>query len=137
MGGCASSEKTSRARGSARGVVVGGKRGQRRDCNQKLPKTTKVIHVDGGWVQELKQPVQAKAVTSQNPSCFLCSYDSLSIGTCAPHLPGEEELQPGHIYFLMPLSRARQPLSLPDLCSLAITATSALGHNAVDFSHTY
>lgn len=131
MGGCVSSDKTSsKARGG-----VGGKRGQRRDCNEKLPKTTKVIHVDG-WVQELKQPIQAKAVTSQNPSCFLCSYESLSIGTCAPHVPGEEELQAGHIYFLMPFSRARQPLSLPDLCVLAITATSALGTNGVDFAAT-
>jgi hypothetical protein len=120
MGGCVSSEKTI----SKGGGGVGGKRGQRRDCNEKkLPKTT-------------KQPIQAKAVTFQNPSCFLCSYESLSIGSCEPHLPSEEELQADHIYFLMPFSRARQHLSLPDLCVLAITATLALGNNDVDFSAT-
>lgn len=139
MGGCVSSPKTKTSKGSMGGQ---GKQVQA-DCNKqedelsstktKTNKTTKVIHMDiDGWVQELKQPTQAKAITSQNPNCFLCSSESLSIGTCAPHVPDDEDLQPGHIYFLMPLSRAHQPLSLPDLCTFAIKASSALRANGVD-----
>ncbi|GMY11621.1 hypothetical protein FCV25MIE_06860 [Fagus crenata] len=127
MGGCVSSPKTKTSEG--RGGQRGG--GQLQvDCNKQVSKTTKVIHMDG-WVQELKQPIQAKAITPQNPNCFLCSSESLSIGTCAPQVSDEEDLQPGHIYFLMPLSKAHQPLSLPDLCALAIKASTALGGNAV------
>ncbi|KAB1214629.1 hypothetical protein CJ030_MR5G002860 [Morella rubra] len=137
MGGCVSSQKAkSKARGDfggegeepeAQGL------GEPDCCDKQVSKTAKVIHMDG-WLQEFKHPVQAQAVTSQNPNCFLCSYESLNIGTCAPQLAASEELQPGYIYFLMPLSYAHQPLSLPDLCSLAIKATSALRHNGVDFS---
>ncbi|XVE87233.1 hypothetical protein DITRI_Ditri18aG0100100 [Diplodiscus trichospermus] len=50
----------------------------------------------------------------------------MSIGTCVPHVPDDEELQPGQIYFLLPLSQSHKPLSLPDLCSLAIKASSDL-----------
>ncbi|KAF3976276.1 hypothetical protein ACB098_02G172900 [Castanea mollissima] len=124
MGGCASFPKTKTRKGSSGGQVQA-------DCNKqedelsstktKANKTTKVIHMDmDGWVQELKQPIQAKAITSQNPNCFLCSSESLSIGTCAPHVPDDEDLQPGHIYFLMPLSRAHQPLSLSLTCVLSL-----------------
>ncbi|KAE8695187.1 hypothetical protein F3Y22_tig00110733pilonHSYRG00395 [Hibiscus syriacus] len=112
MGACASSTSNSKSEkaggGGARGSWT----------------AAKVVDMNGG-VQELKQPIQAKKIISQNPNCFLCSSESMSIGTCVPQVPDDEELQPGKIYFLMPLSHSHIPLSLPDLCALAIKASSA------------
>lgn len=91
------------------------------------PKGVVLIDVDGDRVEELKQPTQARRIISQHPDLFICNSEALSVGTCAPHVADDEELQTGHIYFLMPLQQAQNPLSLPELCNLAIKASSALG----------
>ncbi|KAJ4827581.1 hypothetical protein Tsubulata_004810 [Turnera subulata] len=123
MGLCASSQSKTGGKGRERGAAD----------NIKQPSSTiKIIQVDGK-LQVLKQPVQARNKTSQqDPNCFLCSLESMSIGNSVQRVPDEEELQPGQIYFLLPLSLASKPLSLPDLCGLAIKASSALGN--VDFA---
>lgn len=117
MGACASTP--TRTRNGSRGGPAGS------DMIRRAPSSI-VIHVDGR-MQELKLPTQAKHITSQNPNHFLCNSETMSVGTCVPNVPEEEELQPGQIYFLLPLCEAQKPLSLPDLCALAIKAASALG----------
>lgn len=87
------------------------------------PTTTKVIHVDGSH-QEFRHPIKAIHVLSQNPDCFLCCSESMYVNSRAPHVAGDEELQLGQIYFLLPLSKSESPLSLQDLCALAIKATA-------------
>ncbi|XWS45348.1 hypothetical protein CRYUN_Cryun15aG0129100 [Craigia yunnanensis] len=124
MGGCASSTSDSK---SGKAVAGGSSRIRRSSA------TAKVVHIDGR-VQEFSQPIQAKNIISQDPNCFLCSSESMSIGTCVPQVPDDEELQPGTIYFLMPLSQSHKPLSLPDLCSLAIKASSGLRKDSVNLS---
>ncbi|KAH0977700.1 hypothetical protein GBA52_027419 [Prunus armeniaca] len=52
------------------------------------------------------------------------------VGSCAPQVPKDEELRLGQIYFLMPLSQSKSPLSLQDLCSLAIKASAALANHS-------
>ncbi|KAF4380670.1 hypothetical protein F8388_017024 [Cannabis sativa] len=88
--------------------------------------TAKVINAVDGRLHEFPTPIQAKQITSKNPNFFLCSAETMSVGACLIRAAEEEELQSGQIYFLLPESRAQKPLSLPDLCSLAITASSAL-----------
>lgn len=96
----------------------------------------KVIHVDG-QIQELQQPMKASNITSQNPGCFLCNSESIFIGSCVPRLPEEELLQPGQIYFLMPISCAHTPMSLADLCALAIKASSGMGKDRPSLSDDF
>ncbi|XVF17795.1 hypothetical protein REPUB_Repub10bG0154700 [Reevesia pubescens] len=125
MGACASS--TSNSKSSK--VVVGGSSRFRRSST-----AAKVVHIDGR-VQEFRQPIQGKNIISQNPNCFLCNSESMSIGCSVPQVPDDEELQPGTIYFLLPLSQSHKPLTLPDLCALAIkAASSGLGEDSVDLS---
>ncbi|GLT75232.1 hypothetical protein SLA2020_469710 [Shorea laevis] len=97
--------------------------------------TAKVVHMDGR-IQEFKPPIQAKHVTSQNPGdYFLCSSESMSIiGTSVPAVPDDEELQPDQIYFLLPLSHSNKALSLPDLCTLAVKASSGLSQGSISNS---
>ncbi|KAL4376605.1 hypothetical protein GQ457_02G007520 [Hibiscus cannabinus] len=118
MGACVSS--TSRSKSGTSVGLGGGSSVLKRSST-----AVKVVHMDGR-VQELRQSVQAKNIVSQNPGHFLCSSESMSIGTCVPHVPDDEELQPAQIYFLLPLSQSHKPLSLPDLCSLAIKASAGL-----------
>ncbi|PON54092.1 hypothetical protein PanWU01x14_198220 [Parasponia andersonii] len=95
--------------------------------------TSKVINAVDGGLQEYRTPIQASQITSKHPNWFLCSSETMSVGACISRASDEEELQPGQIYFLLPDSRAQKTLSLPDLCSLAIKASSALGQSQSDF----
>ncbi|KAH7835685.1 hypothetical protein Vadar_028755 [Vaccinium darrowii] len=109
MGICASSQTT---RGEGGGVT-------------KWPPTAKVIDLEGG-LQEFIQPIRAGQILYQNPNCFLCSSETMFLGSRMPQVPNNEELQLGQIYFLIPISKSQTPLTLPDLCALAIKASSAL-----------
>lgn len=110
MGGCASSQYTSKEYESL-----------------NWPHTVKIIHPDGG-LQELTHTVKASQILTHNPNSFLCCSESMHIDKLATPIPSEEDLQLGQIYFLIPLSQSKAPLSLQELCSLAIKASTALSN---------
>ena len=89
------------------------------------PSTTKVIH-ENGRVQEFKNSIKASYILSRNPNYFLCSSESMYIGSYAPQVPVDDNLQLGQIYFLMPSSKSQVPISLKDLCSMAVKASATL-----------
>lgn len=98
---------------------------QTTEQRKSISSTARVIHMDGK-LQEFKQPIKAHHIISQNPKCFLCSSESMLLDSVVPQMKEGEELQLGQIYFLMPLKFSQSPLSLPDLCALAIKASAAL-----------
>ncbi|KAL7236712.1 hypothetical protein ACSBR1_019922 [Camellia fascicularis] len=102
----------------------------RRCGTTKYPPTAMIIDMDAN-LQEFKQPIKAYHILSQNPNSFLCSSETMYVGSRALHVPYDEELQPGQTYFLMPLPTKSQqtPLSLQDLCALAIKASTALNNS--------
>ncbi|KAL7236711.1 hypothetical protein ACSBR1_019921 [Camellia fascicularis] len=107
----------------------------RRCGTTKYPPTTMIIDMSAHH-QEFTQPIKASHILAQNPNTFLCSSETMYVGSHAPHVPYDEELQLGQIYFLMPLPTSKSqktPLSLQDLCALAIKASTAL--NDYSFSH--
>ncbi|KAL8542830.1 hypothetical protein ACS0TY_003644 [Phlomoides rotata] len=96
--------------------------------------SAKVVDVDGR-LQEFRRQITAAEVLSLHPNCYLCCSDSMLIDSNAPQLPGDHVLQIGQIYFLMPRSKSLTPLSLQDLCALAIKASKALNNNSDPFIH--
>ncbi|KAK9286089.1 hypothetical protein L1049_014469 [Liquidambar formosana] len=92
------------------------------------PHTAKIIHLDGR-LQEFKQPIKTRHILSQNPNSFLCSSECMYVDCHVPHVPEDEELQLGQLYFLMPISQSHTSLSLQDLCALAIKASAALSRS--------
>ena len=100
---------------------------------RRLSSVVRVVNAVDGGLQEYKAPVKGRHVTSA-PGSFLCSSEHMSVGTCPPRVADEEDLSPAQIYFLLPEAKAQRPISLPELCSLAIKASSALGKSGVDFS---
>ncbi|KAI8532920.1 hypothetical protein RHMOL_Rhmol11G0255400 [Rhododendron molle] len=116
MGICASSEITRRGAGKP-GI-------------KKWPPTAAmVIHDSDGGHQEFRQPIKAGQILSQNPNCFLSNSETMFLGSHLPQVPDEEQLQLGQIYFLIPISKSQTPLSLQDLCALAVKASSALDNS--------
>ncbi|KAI9123378.1 hypothetical protein K1719_004678 [Acacia pycnantha] len=101
---------------------------KKKDGNFSWKFTVSIVHFDGK-LQQWKQPLKAEYVLSQNPNCFICSSDSMYIGSLLPHVDRSEELQVGQIYFLMPLSKSHIPLSFQELGALAIKAHKALNHS--------
>ncbi|KAJ6385835.1 hypothetical protein OIU77_028915 [Salix suchowensis] len=51
------------------------------------------------------------------------------IGCHLPQVPDDEELQLGQLYFLVPLSKSKAPLSLQELCALASKASASLAQS--------
>ncbi|XP_010935659.1 uncharacterized protein [Elaeis guineensis] len=86
--------------------------------------TAKVIRLDGS-LEEYNGAVRAGLVAAKSPGCYLCAGEAMEVGAHPPGVAEAEELQPGQLYFLLPISSSRHPLSLPDLCLLAIKASAA------------
>ncbi|KAM3276277.1 hypothetical protein ACQJBY_044577 [Aegilops geniculata] len=117
MGSCVSrSPALSAAAGSGRAVAT---------------KTAKVVDVDGSMAH-FAAPVTARealdSVQERRPgaSVFLCSSDELRFDVPARALAGDEALQPGWLYFVLPMSTLRRSLSGPEMAALAARASSAL-----------
>ncbi|KAE9606740.1 hypothetical protein Lal_00025914 [Lupinus albus] len=99
-----------------------------RDTESFRRASTIVVMDMKGRIMEYTHPIPASHVISDDPAFFLCNSESLYIGTCMPRVPDEEELLPGRIYFLVPLSQSHNPLSLTLLCDLAVKASYALAN---------
>uniref|UniRef100_A0A0D9VYS8 Uncharacterized protein n=1 Tax=Leersia perrieri TaxID=77586 RepID=A0A0D9VYS8_9ORYZ len=57
---------------------------------------------------------------------FLCSADGLELGAAVAAVAGDEELQPGQLYFVLPSSMRRRPLQAEEMAALAVRASAAL-----------
>ncbi|XP_047051753.1 uncharacterized protein LOC124657212 [Lolium rigidum] len=94
------------------------------------PATAKVVGLDGSMAQ-YTAPVTAREALgnderNRNESVFLCSSDELRFDAPPRALADEEELQPGWLYFVLPVSMLRLALSGHEMAALALRASSAL-----------
>ncbi|KAJ0077633.1 hypothetical protein Patl1_36309 [Pistacia atlantica] len=81
------------------------------------------------WMDDYRSsesPSKPHTSSPRTPTAISAVPSPCSSAPKSPISPGEEQLQPGQIYFLLPLSKSQEPLTLQDLCSLAIKASSAL-----------
>lgn len=93
--------------------------------NLPATKVAMVIHINGK-LQEFRQPITAGEILVQNPDLFLCSSEAMNVNSLVPQLAKDEILQLGQLYFLLPVSKLQTPLSLQDMCVLAVKANTAL-----------
>ncbi|GLT85883.1 hypothetical protein SLE2022_040550 [Rubroshorea leprosula] len=98
-----------------------------------LTSTAKIIHSDGSLL-EFPHTIKVSSILSLNPNCFLCNSEQMHVDSLLPHVAGDDELQQGQIYFLMPLSKSQVPISFQDMCSLAVKASTALTRLEMEFS---
>lgn len=97
----------------------------------RRPSSIMVMNISNGAIKEYKKPVLASLVVSENSDnndCYISNAESMCIGECMPRVPDEDELLPGRIYFIVPLSHSNYPLSLQLLCDLVVKVNSALSN---------
>ncbi|CAM0952063.1 unnamed protein product [Alopecurus aequalis] len=89
--------------------------------------TAKVVDMDGLMAQ-YAAPVTAREALGDDrgTSVFLCSSDELRFDAPPRALADEEALQPGWLYFVLPVSMLRLALSGHEMAALAVKASAAL-----------
>ncbi|KAF8410615.1 hypothetical protein HHK36_003147 [Tetracentron sinense] len=94
-------------------------------CESKSVATAKLI-LEDGKLEEFSYPVKVSYVLQKNPACFICNSDEMEFNDCVSAINADEELQPGQLYFALPLSGLKHPLQAQDMAALAVKASSAL-----------
>uniref|UniRef100_A0ACD5Y808 Uncharacterized protein n=1 Tax=Avena sativa TaxID=4498 RepID=A0ACD5Y808_AVESA len=88
--------------------------------------TAKVVGLDGSMVQYAAPVTAREALMEDGASLVLCSSDELRFDAPPRALADEEILQPGWLYFVLPVSMLRLALSRHEMTVLAVRASSAL-----------
>ncbi|XP_022861070.1 uncharacterized protein LOC111381512 [Olea europaea var. sylvestris] len=99
--------------------------GNCRSCEPRSTVTAKLILVDGE-LEEFPCPIKVSNLLEQNPDCFICNSDEMGFGEFVSAIDGDEELQPGELYFELPLKWLSHRLQVEDMASLAVKASVAL-----------
>ncbi|KAL6209673.1 hypothetical protein ACLB2K_020613 [Fragaria x ananassa] len=88
--------------------------------------TTKLVLPDG-QLQEFSNPIRASYVLQKISSPgFVCDADDMDLGDFITAVNGDEELQLGQLYFVLPLSWLNKPLRAEEMAALAVRASLAL-----------
>ncbi|KAG5069835.1 hypothetical protein JHK85_002212 [Glycine max] len=87
--------------------------------------TAKLVLQDGR-LQEFSYPVKVSFLLQKYPACFICNSDEMEFGDVVSAIDEDQVLQPGQLYFALPLSRLRHPLQPHEMAALAVKASSAL-----------
>ncbi|KAH7566483.1 hypothetical protein ACOSP7_022989 [Xanthoceras sorbifolium] len=98
-------------------------------CESTHVATAKLILQDGR-LQEYSYPVKVSYVLQKNPTCFICNSDEMDFDDVVSAISDDEELQPGQLYFALPLTSLKHPLQPVDMAALAVKASSALMKSA-------
>ncbi|XP_030523007.1 uncharacterized protein LOC115735753 [Rhodamnia argentea] len=88
--------------------------------------TVKLVLHDGR-LQEFSYPVKASHVLQKNPACFICDSDDMDYDDAVSAVDSEEDLLPGQLYFVLPVSWLDSPLGPAEMADLAVKASLALG----------
>ncbi|KAF7848832.1 hypothetical protein BT93_L1524 [Corymbia citriodora subsp. variegata] len=81
------------------------------------------------WTEDCKSSLKpSRLLTSspKTPTASSAAQSPCSSNPLVPQIHEEEDLYLGQLYFLLPLSMSRVPLSIRDLCMLAIKASAVL-----------
>ncbi|KAJ8546106.1 hypothetical protein K7X08_018689 [Anisodus acutangulus] len=94
-------------------------------CESTSVATAKLILQDGR-LQEFPYPVKVSYLLQKDPSIFICNSDEMDFGDVVSAVSADEELQPGQLYFALPLSNLKRKLKPEEMAALAVKASSAL-----------
>ncbi|XP_052148854.1 uncharacterized protein LOC127767532 [Oryza glaberrima] len=88
--------------------------------------TARVV-MPGGELREYSQPATAAmALEEAGEGWFLCDADGVGFEGRVVAVPGDEELRPGQIYFVLPAEARRRSLTREEVAALAVKASAAL-----------
>lgn len=84
--------------------------------------TIRLVHLNG-YVEDFVHPVSVGEIIGEPPYQFLCTASQLVSAATKPLNP-DVQLQPGNIYFVLPLSTLQDDVSPLDMASLAKRLTA-------------
>ncbi|XP_021275570.1 uncharacterized protein LOC110410266 [Herrania umbratica] len=84
--------------------------------------TIRLVHLDG-YVKDFDHPISVSEVIGKPPKQFLCTAAQL-MSTGFNPLNLDAQLQPGHIYFVLPLSTLQDDISPLDMASVVRRLTA-------------
>ncbi|KAK6248022.1 hypothetical protein QUC31_019587 [Theobroma cacao] len=84
--------------------------------------TIRLVHLDG-YVKDFDHPISVSEVIGKPPKQFLCTAAQL-VSTGFKPLNLDTQLQPGHIYFVLPLSTLQDDISPLDMAPLVRRLTA-------------
>ncbi|XP_059074691.1 uncharacterized protein LOC131874786 [Cryptomeria japonica] len=87
--------------------------------------TAKLILDDGG-LKEFSEPVKVAEVLRERPDFFVSHSDSMDFDQYLIALSLENQLQVGHLYFLLPREKLQNPLPSSEMATMAVKAAAAL-----------
>ncbi|CAH8332733.1 unnamed protein product [Eruca vesicaria subsp. sativa] len=87
--------------------------------------SAKLILLDG-TLQEFSSPIKVWQILQKHPTSFVCNSDEMDFDDAVSALSGNEELRPGQLYFVLPLTWLNHPLKAEEMAALAVKASSAL-----------
>ncbi|KAF2316575.1 hypothetical protein GH714_041916 [Hevea brasiliensis] len=90
------------------------------------PAATAKLILQDGQLEEFSYPVTVSQILKGNHSCFVCKADDMDYNACIPAIDGDEELQLGQLYFVLPVNWINSRLSPRDMAALAVKASLAL-----------
>ncbi|XP_059295224.1 uncharacterized protein LOC132048332 [Lycium ferocissimum] len=96
-------------------------------CESTSIATAKLILQDGR-LQEFPYPVKVSYLLQKDPTIFICNSDEMDFGDVVSAISADEELQPGQLYFALPLSNLKRKLKAEEMAALAVKASSALNN---------
>ncbi|KAI3665761.1 hypothetical protein L6452_44391 [Arctium lappa] len=94
-------------------------------CHPTTVATANLILPDG-TLQEFSTAVKVSDVLRHHPSVFICNSDEMDFDDVVSAVKDDDDLQPGQLYFALPLSRLKHPLQPEEMAALAVKATAAL-----------
>ena len=95
-------------------------------CESTAVAATAKLILQDGRLQEFSYPVKVSYVLSKDPNCFICNSDEMEFNVVVSAVRDDEELQPGQLYFALPLSKLQRPLHAEEMAALAVKANAAL-----------
>ncbi|MED6132821.1 hypothetical protein PIB30_022464 [Stylosanthes scabra] len=79
--------------------------------------SVRLVHLSG-YVEDFEEPISVSQVTGNPPKHFVCTSIQLLSSSSKP-LKGDTQLQPGHVYFILPYSILQSEASPVDFATLA------------------
>uniref|UniRef100_A0A7N1A198 Uncharacterized protein n=1 Tax=Kalanchoe fedtschenkoi TaxID=63787 RepID=A0A7N1A198_KALFE len=95
-------------------------------CDSRSGLSTAKLILQDGQLQEFSGPVKVSQLLQKNPSSFICNSDDMDFDDVVSAVGADEFLQPGQLYFVLPLNRLKRPLTGAEMAELAVRANVAL-----------
>lgn len=82
------------------------------------------------FIRDFPKPVKVAEIIRESPGFFVCHADAMCYDEYVSPLSVEHELQMDDLYFLLPVTKLRHPLSASEMAALAVKVSAAMNRRS-------